>query len=173
MVKLKPLLLILLFSSILVKAGSLLDAYQNALPGMGYDKLIVLHPDSVYTGGLNIVDEKVGIRGNGAIINLIGSSSIIVTGESNIEIDGCVIIRGTYGIHCDGNINAYISQCTFYENEIAISYMATMGSITVFNTVISNSSHYGFACHESSSRTLSYIDAYQNIDGDYMEFCPG
>jgi len=173
MIKLKPLILFLLFSSVLVKAGTLLEAYQNAQPGMGYDKLIVLHPDSVYTGGLNIVDEKVGIRGNGAIINLIGGSSIIVTGVSTIEIDGCIIIRGAFGIHCDGNIDAYISQCTFYGNETAISYMATMGSITVFNTVISNSSHYGFACHESSSRLLSYIDTYQNIDGDYMEFCPG
>jgi hypothetical protein len=173
MIKLKPLILLLLFSSVLVKAGTLLEAYQNALPGMGYDKLIVLHPDSVYTSGLNIVDEKVGIRGNGAVINLIGGSSIIVTGVSTIEIDGCIIIRGAFGIHCDGNIDAYISQCTFYGNETAISYMATMGSITVFNTIISNSSQFGFACNEYSARTLSYIDAYQNMGGNYMQFCPG
>jgi len=173
MIKLRPFIVLLIFSSAPISAGSLLDAYQNAQPGMGYDKLIILQKDSVYTGGLNIVNEKVGIRGNGAIINLVGGSSITVTGNSTIEIDGCILVRGSYGIHCDGNVNAYVSQCTFYANDIAISFMTTMGSITIFNTVIANSTEYGFACIEGSSRILSYIDAYQNLGGNYMEFCPG
>jgi hypothetical protein len=171
--KLVLFLFVLLFSSSLIRAGTLLEAYQNALPGMGYDKLIILHPDSVYSGGLTITNEKVGIRGNGATINLVSGGYINVTGESTIEIDGCVIVRGSYGIHCEGNVNAYISQCTFYNNNIAISYMTTMGSIEVFNTIISNSSQYGFACLEGATRKLYYIDAYLNTGGNYMEFCPG
>lgn len=175
MQKLKPLLILLLLlpSSGLIRAGTLANAYHNALPGMGYDKLIILHPDSIYTGGLTINNEKVGIRGNGAIIDLVGGSSIIVTGTSTIEIDGCVITKGSYGIHCDGEVNAYISQCTFYGNNTGISYMATYGSIEVYNTIITNSSQYGFACHEDSYRILHYIDAYNNAGGNYMEFCPG
>ena len=53
-------------------AGSLQDVYQSAQPRLGYDKLLILHPDSVYTGGLTITNEKIGIRGNGALINLQG-----------------------------------------------------------------------------------------------------
>lgn len=175
MQKLKPIsiLLLLLFSSSLIRAGTLLEAYQNALPGMGYDKLVILHPDSVYAGGLTITNEKVGIRGNGATINLVAGGYINVTGESTIEIDGCVIVKGGFGLYCTGSVNAYISNCTFYGNNIAINYMATMGSIEVFNTIISNSGEYGFACHEDSYRILHFIDMYANAGGDYMEFCPG
>jgi hypothetical protein len=140
---------------------------------MGYDKLIILHPDSTYTGSLTILNEKVGIRGNGAIINLAGGNYILVTGESTIEIDGCVIRNGFYGIRCEGNINAYISQCTFFRNDTAISYMTTAGSIEVFNTIISSSNGYGFACLDESNRILHYIDAFGNVGGDYMAFCPG
>ena len=175
MLKLKPILIffLLLFNSSLIRAGTLLEAYQNALPGMGYDKLIILDPGSVYTGGITITDEKVGIRGNGAMIDLVGGSQILVNGQSTIEIDGCVIVKGTYGLHCEGEVSAYISQCTFYANDIAISYMSTVGSIEVYNTIISNSNQYGFACHEDSYRILHYIDAYANTGGNYMEFCPG
>lgn len=173
--KMKPILifLLLLFSGSLIRAGTLLEAYQNAMPGMGYDKLIILHPDSVYTGGLTITDEKVGIRGNGATIDLVGGSYILVNGESIIEIDGCVIVKGSYGLHCEGEVSAYVTQCTFYSNDIAISYMSTIGSIEVYNTIISNSNQYGFACHEDSYRILHYIDAYANAGGNYVEFCPG
>ena len=171
--KLIPLLMLLFFISSFTQAGTLLEAYQDAQPGMGYDKLIILHPDSTYTGGITIANEKVGIRGNGAIIDLAGGNYIFVTGGSTIEIDGCAIINGSNGIHCMGTINAYISQCTFYENTTAISFMTTMGSIEVYNTIIANSSHYGFATTEGSTRILSYIDSYDNVDGNYMEFCPG
>jgi hypothetical protein len=173
--KLKPLLIFLLLflSNSIIKAGTLLEAYQNAPPGMGYDKLIILHPDTVYTGGLNVTNEKVGIRGNGATIDLAGGNYIYVNGKSTIEIDGCIIVRGSYGLHCDGEVSAYISQCTFYANDIAISFMSTVGSIEVYNTIISNSNQYGFACHEDSYRILHYIDAYSNSLGNYMEFCPG
>ena len=171
--KFKYLFILIFLGFSYVYAGTLLEAYQNALPGMGYDKLIILHPDSTYIGGLTILDEKVGIRGNGAIIDLAGGEYIYVTGHSTIEIDGCVIMDGSYGIHCEGNITAYISQCSFYRNTTAISFMTTMGSIEVYNTIISNSNHYGFASIEGAYRVLNYIDAYANADGNYMEFCPG
>jgi hypothetical protein len=175
MLKLKPIfiLLLLFFSSSLIRAGTLLEAYQNAVPGLGYDKLIILHPDSIYTGGLTITDEKVGIRGNGATIDLVGGSYILVNGNSTIEIDGCVIVKGSYGLQCEGEVSAYITQCTFFGNNIGISYMSTVGSIEVYNTIISNSNQYGFACHENSYRILHYIDSYANAGGNYMEFCPG
>ncbi|NNL22143.1 MAG: right-handed parallel beta-helix repeat-containing protein [Ignavibacteriaceae bacterium] len=175
MQKLKPILVLLLlfFSSNVMLAGTLLEAYQSALPGMGYDKLIILHPDSVYYGGITITNEKVGIRGNGATIDLAGGSSIQVNGESVIEIDGCVIVKGSYGLHCEGEVSAYVTQCTFFGNTTGISYMSTVGTIEVYNTIISNNSQYGFACHENSYRILHYINSYANAGGDYVEFCPG
>lgn len=153
-------------------AGSLQEVYQNAGPGLGYDKLLVLHKDSLYTGGLTISNERVGIRGNGAVIDLLGGG-IIVTGESLLEVDGCVFVDGHYALDISGTVDAIVSQCTFYSNTRAISYMSTQGSIEVSNTIITDSRQYGFACHEDSYRILHYIDMYENTGGDYMEFCPG
>jgi hypothetical protein len=162
----------LLLAFVSLNAGTLEQAYQNASPGLGYDKLIILNPIELYTGGITIVDEKVGIKGNGAVIDLMGGQ-INVSGSSVIEVDGCIIINGSYGLNIDGNVNALITQSTFYGNNMGIYYMCTAGEIEVYNTIISNNTEYGFACHEASLRTLHYMDTYQNNGGNYMEFCPG
>ena len=163
--------LLLLFVSFSSASATLQQVYQTAAPGLGYDKLMILHPDSVYSGGISITDEKVGIKGYGAIIDLNGDS-ISVDGESQIDIDGCVILDGGSALAAHGSTNALISQCTFYGNEIGIHFMSA-GFIEVVNTIISNSTRYGYACDETSVCVLHYLDSYQNTQGNYMEWCSG
>jgi hypothetical protein len=166
------LIFILLLSTIpYLHANLLQQAYLSSNPGLGYDRLIILDQDSIYTGGLIISDEKIGIKGHGAIIDLLGSS-INVTGNSQIDLDGCVIINGSDAFHATGDVNSLITQCTFYGNQTGILFQST-GVIEVVNTIISNSIEYGFACEKYSGRILHYIDMYQNAQGDYMEWCPG
>lgn len=148
------------------------DIYENAVSGQGYDKLLILHSDSIYTGGLLIAHPKVGIKGQGAIIDLTGGT-IAINGNAEIDLDGCIIINGNSGLHAIESVTARITQCTFYGNQIGIHFMAASGVIEVVNTIIMRSTQYGFACEESTIRTLHYIATYDNLQGDYMEWCPG
>lgn len=160
-----------ILTSLSFGSTSLQQIYSDALPGLGYDRLLVLQPDSVYTGGILVTNEKVGIKGYGAIIDL-GGDSIHVTGESQIDIDGCVIINGGSGVTAHGTVNGLITQCTFYGNQIGIHFMSS-GYMEVVNTIISNNSRYGYACDETSVCILHYIDSYQNSQGNFMEWCSG
>ena len=162
----------LLYLAAVSSAGTLENAYQNASPGLGYDKLIILNPAEIYTGGLTIIDEKIGIKGNGSIIDLQGDQ-IQVTGNSVIEVDGCIIINGSYGLNMEGSINALVTHSTFYGNGMGIYYMCTAGLIEVYNTILANNTQYGFGCYEESQRILHFMDVYQNSGGNYMEYCPG
>jgi len=163
--------LLLLFVSLSFAATTLQQVYQNAVPGLGYDRLMILHPDSMYTGGISVLNEKVGIKGYGAIIDLNGDS-IFVDGESQMDIDGCVIINGNSGLAAHGSANALITHCTFYGNVIGIHFMSA-GCAEVMNTIIAYSTLYGYACDETSVCVLHYLDSYQNTQGNYMEWCSG
>jgi hypothetical protein len=102
---------------LLLQAHTLQEIYNQAIPGLGYNRLIVLERDSIYTGGLVISDESVGIRGRGALIDLQGSS-ISVNGVSSIDIDGCIIINGYNGLYAQDAVNARVTRCTFYQNDM-------------------------------------------------------
>ena len=163
--------LLILISSLSFASTSLQQIYLNAGPGLGYDRLLTLEPDSTYTGGFSALNEKIGIKGYGAIIDLTGDS-IFVYGESQLDIDGCVVINGNCGIAAHDNTNSLVTQCTFYGNQIGIHFMSS-GMIELVNTIISNNTRYGFACDETSVCVLHYLDSYQNSQGNFMEWCSG
>ena len=76
----------------LLNAATLQDMYNNASPGEGYDKLIILAKDSVYDGRFVQDVQSVCIHGNGAIIAL-NDSSIIINGDNKrIDIDHVIFI---------------------------------------------------------------------------------
>ncbi len=170
---LKPIPFFILLLAVSLTFGiTLQQAYQQAGPGLGYDRVLFLHPDSTYTGGLTISDEKVAIKGFGALIDLAGDT-LYVTGNSQIDLDGCVIINGYAGLFIQGLVVSRISQCTFYGHQYGILIKTASTSIQVYNTILANNSKYGFACEKGTERHLEYIDAYQNIQGNYVEWCPG
>lgn len=163
--------ILIILTSFSFGATSLQQIYSDALPGLGYDRLLILHPDSVYSGGISATNEKIGIKGYGAIIDLAGDS-IHIYGQSRIDIDGCVIINGGSAVAAHGTVNGLITQCTFYGNQIGIHFMSS-GCMEVVNTIISNNSRYGYACDETSVCILHYLDSYQNSQGNFMEWCSG
>jgi len=146
--------------------------FLSSGPGLGYDHLILLEKDSVYTGGITINSKSVSIKGNGAIIDLAGHS-IYVSGLSIFEIDGCVLKNGQNAIYLTGDAKCKVTQCTFYGNFNGILCDGHTGYVEVENSIFSNNSQYGFACSEETSRKLHYIDMHQNTLADYMEWCPG
>jgi len=160
-----------LLSSFLI-GETLQQAYQNAGPGLGYDRLVILNPAATYTGGLSITNEKVGIKGVATIIDLQGDS-ISASGESVLDLDGCVIVNGSRGLSLLGGASAIVTQCTFYNNQIGIRCFSATGIIEVMNTILANNSQYGIASCEEIGRILHYLDAYQNVLGNYVEWCPG
>ncbi len=166
----KKLLFVLI--PFIVNAATLEDMFLASGPGMGYDYLIILEKDSVYTGGITITDESVGIKGNGAIIDLAGDS-ISIQGTAVFDIDACVVKRGYAGLVLRSDAASRVTQCTFYNNQFGILCDDHIGMIEVSNSIFSNNAQYGFACCEETSRILNYIDMYQNGLGDYVEWCPG
>ena len=69
--------------------------YDNAGPGQGYDKLIILQPPQTYTGGFTQNVQSVCIQGNGAIID-IQDGTILVDGyEKVLDFDHCVFYSST------------------------------------------------------------------------------
>jgi hypothetical protein len=156
----------------LLFAETLQQAYNNAAPGLGYDRLILLESNIIYTGGLAITGEKVGIKGLGTVIDLQGDS-IFADGASVLDLDGCVIINGGSGLSLQSSASALVTHCTFYNNEIGIRCFSAGGMIEVMNTILANNTRYGIASCEEISRSLHYMDAYQNLQGNYVEWCPG
>jgi len=164
--------LLFLFIPFLVNATTLEQMFLSSGPGLGYDHLIILEKDSVYTGGITINSESVSIKGNGAIINLSGHS-IYVSGLSTFEIDGCVLKNGQNAIFLTGDAKSKITHCTFYNNFNGILCDYHNGTIEIENSIFANNSEYGIACSEETVRKLHYINMYQNSLGDYVEWCPG
>ncbi len=172
----KKIVILLLSALILLPLSvypeTLQEAYNNAIPSIGYNRLLELDPGTVYTGGITIFSGIIGIRGNGAIIDLQGGS-ISVAGEAQLEIDGCIIINGANGLLMQDQVSAYVTHCTFYGNQVGISYMVTGGLLEVSNSILAFNTQYGLTCDEGSSVILHYLDAYQNAQGDYMKWCSG
>ena len=79
--------LFILINSFSFASTNLQQVYSNAGPGLGYDRLLILEPDSTYMGGFSASNKKIGIKGYGALIDLAGSS-ILVNGESQIVKEG-------------------------------------------------------------------------------------
>ena len=162
----------ILIIPLLAHSSTLQQMYISASAGLGYDKMIELEGDSVYLGGLSITNQKVAIRGQGAIIDLQGAN-ISASGNSVIDLDGCVIINGNSALYATESVTSRVTQCTFYGNQIAIHFMALSGMIEIVNTILAHNSQYGFACDKATVRVLHFIDSYENLQGDFMEWCPG
>ncbi len=87
---------------------SLRQAFEEASPGEGYDKLMILETGVIYTGGLHIgptlpcySDQLVGdppldtkIVGNGAILDLQGEQLIMSYSNNRLDVEDCIILNG-------------------------------------------------------------------------------
>jgi parallel beta-helix repeat protein len=156
---------------------SLQQAYDEAGSGGGYDKLLVLDPNEVYTGRCEVLaGKKSCIRGNGALCDL--KDNQIYAGQSQTELylTGCCIINGYSN---SGAVAVYYGANAIIDgNTICKSGMGIMvwrdSTATVKNNIIWGNTKYGIAKHEyTSGPTILYDDVSNNPGGNYMYQCVG
>jgi parallel beta-helix repeat protein len=157
---------------------SLQQAYDQAGPGEGYDKLLVLDPQVTYTGGCGVLQGKKScLRGNGALIDL--QNNQIYCGQPGTEvlITGCCLTNGASGDAAiaiqDGAVGT-VDGNTICKNNIGVKVWVN-SSATLKNNVIFGNSLYGVAGYQTSyySIVILYNDVDTNYGGNYMYFCPG
>lgn len=161
------------FAASVTFAVPLQQAYDEALPGAGYDRLVFLNPNETYTGGLVVADEDVCIISCGATIDLEGGV-LFVQPDASLDICGVAIINANaYGLQYSGAGHGWIDHCTFYHNYDAV-YFWEGSDMMLTSNIFSYSSHYGVYCHEDYiERWMAYNDAWLNTGGNYKEYCPG
>jgi parallel beta-helix repeat protein len=136
-------------------AMHLQDAYDQAGPGEGYDKLVLLNPSEVYTGFMNVaMQTSCRLRGNGALIVLAPGGQIWAGSTSKLDVEGCVITGGACGLSYDYTARSTVQNCT------------------ISNCIVVGNFEYGVACREGSEPTMVYNDVWGNGALDYAAFCP-
>jgi len=148
---------------------SLNDVFVNAPAMAGYDRVLVLDPSQVYTGGIVIFNERVAIWGNGAVIDL-QSNAVIAIGTGELAIDGCVFINGGAAVSV-ADVRTVISNSVFYGNDIGIQHSSIYELLIVYNSIFMNNQNYGIFTEEENLTYLEYNVAYNNAGGHYMAGC--
>lgn len=170
------LFLSLIFLGSAVAGIQLQDVYDSAGSGEGYDKLVVLDPDEVYTGGLDVGSGVTCcIHGNRAAVDLDGNS-IIASGSGTIlDIDYCVLYNGMPCIGFYLNASGSISMSTLTDNSMGVALDgAGEGEVLLEGNNICFNSTFGVAVYdEISYPEVSYNNTFGNTGGNYMYYCPG
>jgi len=137
------------------------EVYEQAGSGEGYDKLLILEPDSFYTGGLTIEEGiTVCIHGRGAIIDLMGESITLTGSLTLLDIDHCVIVGGERGLFYGYGAHGKVINNTFYANSYGIQ-ATNSGEITIKNNIISNSDIFGiYSIFSDSFLWVGYNDCW-------------
>ncbi len=159
-------------------AVSLQSVYDEAGPGNGYDKHVILDYNTIYTGEIGIYEGSVFIEGNGAIIDLNSGLGIWVYAEENypatLDIEYVTIINGGYNaLTFNGTSTGNILNCNFISNDFGIQIMDET-SIYVKNCNFINNNQYGIARRgTTSSFDISYSNFWENElgSGGYNECC--
>ena len=123
MIKQTIVLFLLLFSILPVNSGAIpLDSvFQTAPPLAGYDKVLILQPNQLYTGGFVSFNQTVAVWGNGATIDLQGSG-IIAVGKGILDVDGCVFVNGAAAINVSDEVKTTVTNCIFYRNTYGVQH---------------------------------------------------
>jgi hypothetical protein len=152
-------------------AVHLQDAYNEAGPGEGYDRLVILDPAEVYTGYLVVLgNTSCCLRGNGALIMLDEGAQIWAGASTRLDVEGCIIGGGSYGVSYDYAATSVVSNCTLAGNEVGLR--SWISDVTVTNCIITGNEEYGIACREGYEPTVMYNDVWSNGELNYAAFCP-
>lgn len=152
-------------------AKSLQEAYDAAPSGEGYDKLLVLDPNVVYTGRCDLLKGKKScIRGNGALIDLERGQVCASQAGTELVITGCCLINGGVAVGADTGATALVDGNTICKSEMGVRVW--QGQATIKNNIVWGND-YGITRDETSSPTILYNDVDNNPKGNYMYFCPG
>ena len=170
--------ILILFSISISLSGTLQDAYDNALPANGYDKYLLLEPNSTYTGGVGIYEGDVYINCQGSTIDLEEGNGVWVFADedypSSLDIEYCTIANGLYyGISYGGESNGKVKNCNFINTNFGMK-LFDFTNITVTNCIFAQNETYGIGVYsEHPTLDISYSLFWENIESDCMENCPG
>ena len=166
----------LILSLTVLRSESLYEVYQNAGPGNGYDKYMVLDPNIIYIGGFGTSFYSVLLEGNGAVIDLQGGTGIWMSGDESssppLVIKRCTIMNGGYyGVNFSGYGNHEIIDCNFI-NDVWGIQVGEYSYTTIRNcNLIDNT--YGLAIIGLDAVVnLAYCNGWGNTE-TYMSNCPG
>jgi len=165
------LLIILAVATVPSAAVHLQDAYNEAGPGEGYDRLVILDPAEIYTGYLVVSgNTSCCLRGNGALIVLDDGAQIWAGANTRLDVEGCIITGGSHGISLDYTVNSRVSNCTLTGNEVGLR--SWIADVTITNCIIAGNDEYGIACREGYEPAVLYNNVWGNGSLNYAAFCP-
>lgn len=166
------LLLIPALVAPLAWAKTLQDAYDEAGPAEGYDKLVILDPNESYTGRCDVLaGKKSCIRGNGAVVDLKFGQVVATGAGTELLITGCCLINGNAAVAIQDGATGTVDGNTLCKNVMAIKPWLS-SACTVKNNILYGN-EYGVAREQNTSTTISYDDVYNNVKGNYVYWCPG
>ena len=154
------------------------DVFDSAEPANGYDKYIVLHQDTLYTGGAGIYEGNVFIEGNGAIIDLQGGTGIWVYGDdivpANVDMEYFTLMNGEwYGVFYGGLATGNITNCNFINNGYGVQ-LYDFAEIQIKNSNFVENVYYGVALVTTTPLcNVNYCNAWGNGVAPWGENCPG
>lgn len=155
---------------------SLQELYELAQPQGEYDKYIELDPFTEYLGDLRVLqDESVRLIGNGAIIHGRPYNMSISVIFGRLDISGCVLVDGGYGIYystlSSGNIFCNtVAGCTEYG--ISTVYQDVTEGVNIWDNIVTDC-RYGFYCVDTyHPNYLGYNTIWNITIYRYAEFCP-
>lgn len=161
-----------------VWAKSFQQAYDEAGPGEGYDKLLILDPEVSYTGGCGVLQGKKScIRGNGALIDLKDSQIYISQPGTEALVTGCCLVNGSSGdsaIAIQDGATATIDGNTICKAGQDGIKVWMDSSATIKNNIVFGVTRYGIAAYQTSYSNCNIL--YNDVDrtaGNYMYWCPG
>lgn len=166
------IVLFLLFLLILPagsEATSLDSVFQAAQPLAGYDKVLVLQPNQLYTGGFISFNQTVAVWGNGATIDLQGSG-LIAVGKGILDVDGCVFVNGGAAVNVSDEVKTTVSNCVFYQNTYGVQHYSSMGLLTVYNSIFMGNYNAVFTLEENLTY-MEYNIAYHSSDYHFVAGC--
>lgn len=155
-----------------VWAKTFQQAYDEAGPGEGYDKLVILDGNETYTGRCDVLEGKKScIRGNGALIDLQFGQVVASGAGTELLITGCCLVEGNAAISIQDGAKGVVDGNTICKSGKGIQAWQSL-ACTVKNNIIYGND-YGVAREENTSVSVSYDDVDNNPKGNYVYWCPG
>jgi hypothetical protein len=170
------LLFALMAASPVIAFESLQALYEQAEPYGEYDRYIELNPDIEYLGDLWVGDDiNVCLIGNGAIIHGRPYFSSISVNFGRLDMSGCVLLGGGYGISYTTNSRGNIFNNTVYgctERGISTVYQSDVPGVMVWNNIIVGGTYSFFCVEYHHPSYLEYNTVWNSTIYRYAELCP-
>ena len=161
-------MMLLCWWPVLLEAIPLQEVYDSALADSGYDKVLSLNPQEVYTGNLVVVDQKVWLQGHGALIN---GSIKILNNTAMLDADHCVFTQADTALEYNNGAHGAVVNCTFYQNVIGVKVFSanSQDSNLIQNCIFLANSK--FAVVTSLFNPVISYNCHWGNGGDYYTYC--